>query len=359
MKIWERYFFWQLIKSASLFLLFFYGLYILVDYASHLSGSNSHHSKMGINELAIHYLSEFSERADILLPFALLIGTVQTLTQMNLHSELVALLASGFSLHRLLRPFLLTGLAGVFLLYLNNELLLPKALKKISHLDSEHAKQKAKINKVTTAKALKFENGETLIYQDFDPIKKVFSDVYFLLSFDDVWHIETLDLFAEPPIGYFTDRFQSQDNILAYSGSSIRTEFPSLVFNEKQLSATLKTPNELSLSELMQDAYSESLALENEKIARSLTALYQKLALPWLALIAVIAPAPFCLRFSRQLPVFFIFAFCIFGLVGIYLIMDAAIILGERQVLLPSIAIFAPMGFFISLFLYRYLKIRT
>lgn len=358
-KIWERYFLVQLLKNAGMFLLIFYGLYVLIDYASHLSGVNYHHSKLGIKELLVHYSSEFSERADILIPFALLIGTIHTLSQLNIHSELVALLAGGFSLHRLLRPFILTGLVAVLLLYLNNEVILPRALKNISHLDMKYAKQKSKASGNTIANHIRLENGSILVYREFDPESKQFTEVYFIPSLDEVWRIEVLDPFSNPPRGFSADHFVSEQGTLRYKDSKATALFPELYFDEKKLSETLALPRELPLSTLIKEAPDESTALENEKAAKSLTALYQKLALPWLALLAVIGPAPFCLKFSRQLPTFMIFTLGIFGLVGIYLVMDAAIILGERQVISPSLAIFAPMGFFFSIFLYRYIRIRT
>lgn len=359
LKIWERYFLIQLLKNAGMFLLIFYGLYVLIDYASHLSGVNYHHSKLGIKELLVHYSSEFSERADILIPFALLIGTIHTLSQLNIHSELVALLAGGFSLHRLLLPFLATGLAAVLLLYVNNEVILPNALKNISHLDMKYAKQKNKANETTTANHIRLEDGSALVYREFDPESKQFTEVYLIPSMDEVWRIEVLDPFSKPPRGLAVDYFQAEQGALRYKSSQATALFPDLHFDEKKLTETLALPRELPLSTLIQEAPDESSALENEKAAKTLTALYQKLALPWLALLAVIGPAPFCLKFSRQLPTFMIFTLGIFGLVGIYLVMDAAILLGERQVISPSIAIFGPMGFFFSIFLYRYLRIRT
>lgn len=352
--IWERYFYRQLFKSAALFLLIFYGLYVLIDYSSHLSGVHYHHSKLKIKEFIIHYLSEFSGRADILIPFALLIGTIHTLCQLNVHSELVALLASGISLHRLLRPFLMIGFGGVLFLYVNNELILPKALKNISHLGTKYAQKKAKSLGQLKANTLQLKNGGVMVYREFDPVSRQFFEVYYLPSLSDIWRIEVLD----QQKGSLCDHFKAEKGILTYQNSYASFSFPELLIDEKQLSETIAQNLELPLSTLIQEAPKESLALENEKAARNLTALYQKLALPWLALIAIIGPAPNLLRFSRQLPIFFIFALGIFGLVAIYLIMDAAILLGERQVLSPSIAIFGPMGFFISFFLYRYLRIQ-
>jgi len=48
----------------------------------------------------------------------------------------------------------------------------------------------------------------------------------------------------------------------------------------------------------------ENHEAQSEKEARSLSALHRKLATPWLCLLAVLAPAPFCMRFRDNSPLF-------------------------------------------------------
>jgi lipopolysaccharide export system permease protein len=356
---WERYFYKELFKNTFLFLLVFFGLYILIDYASHLGGASYHHSKLKIGEFLLHYLAEFSLRAEILIPFALLIATIQTLCKLNAHSELVALLAGGYSLHRLMRPFLIGGLMGTALLYFNNEVLMPAAMAKAGNLSQKYARIKNKNLKGIRANHLLLDDGALLIYKNFDPESNQFFEAYWIAKGGDVWRMDALQPFESPPKGLSVDHFTSSDSILRWDRSYLSIPFPTLVFNEKKLAETLSIPKGKPLSELALKAPKLAEASENEKTARHLTALYQKIAMPWLALIAVIAVAPFCIRFSRTVPVFFIFSAGIFGLVAIYMMMNAAIILGERQVLSPFIAIFAPMGAFMLVFAWRYGRMRT
>lgn len=356
---WERYFYRELAKSTGLFLFIFYGLYVLIDYSSHLSGMHYHHSKLKIGELLIHYGCEFSARADILLPFGLLIGTIKTLTKLNAQSELVSLLAGGHSLRRLLLPYVATALFGVVLLYANNEFILPKALHRLNRLDEKYADQRHRSKEELRALHLQLEDGSLLIYVTFNPISKNFHEAYWLASPEELWRMDELDPFATPPLGRLVDHFNRQESELTYQASYEEKTFPKMHFDHENLRASLTTPDQFSLSELLAEAPQEKAGNKSEKGARLLTALNRKLALPWLALLAVIGPAPFCLRFSRHSHTFSIFAGGIFGLVAIYLILDAATVLGERQVVAPGIAIFAPMGFFISLFLYRFIRIRT
>lgn len=355
---WEKYFYRELFKSIFLFLLIFYGLYCLIDYASHLSGAHYHHSKLGVGELIVHYLCEFSARAEILIPFALLIGTIHTLCKLNVHSELVALLAGGFSVHRLMRPYIILGLLGVSLLYLNNEFFLPPAMKRLSRLDEKYLHQKKALNK-DRAHHLTLLDGTHLIYGDFDASQERLLDVYWIPSFEQVWHMAELDPFKESPMGYTVDHFKKEKGVFAHASSTAQEKFSSMRFNKKTLSETLLSPDHVPLSKLIAEAPKESAALENEKSASALTALYRKLTLPWLALLAILGPAPFCMRFSRQLPVFLLFTTGIFALVAFYLLIDATTVLGERQLISPALAIFVPSSFFAALFLYRFMKMRT
>ena len=111
----------------------------------------------------------------------------------------------------------------------------------------------------------------------------------------------------------------------------------------------------LSLSALQQKL-SALQAIFSEKEARLVTTYYYKLAIPWLCLLAIIAPAPFCIAFNRALPQFFIYALSLFGLVTFYLIMNAAMILGERQVMAPALAIWIPFAIFFLFFGIRYYR---
>lgn len=357
-KIWEKYFYKELLKTTCLFLLIFYCLYALIDYSSHLSGTHYHHSKLSFYELLIHYGWEFSSRAEILLPFGLLIATVKTLTQLNSRRELVALLAGGYSLYRLLIPYLFVALFGVMLLYANNEWLVPKSVSQLNYLSEKHAHQKRKINQQLKANHLKLQDGSLLIYGVFNPASNKFHDVYWISS-QEIWHINELNPFASPPTGTGIDCFDRKNACLTYQTSHQEKEIASMKFNNQHLHATLRTPDQLSFSELFIETSTGDEESQSEKGARRLTALYRKLTLPWLAFLAVIGPAPFCLRFSRNSYVFFIFAGAIFGLVTIYLILNAATVLSERQIINPKTAFLGPMSAFMAVFLYRFIRMRT
>jgi len=94
------------------------------------------------------------------------------------------------------------------------------------------------------------------------------------------------------------------------------------------------------------------------KRSEILIGLASKISHPWLCLLAVLAPAPFCMRFSRQFPTFLVYAASLFGLIAIYIVIDAAHVLGRRQLLDPLYALWTPFVFFFLIFGWRYVRLR-
>lgn len=352
--IWERYFLKELVKMFLLFLGIFYALYMLVDYSSHMGSVSHHHSKLDIQEFFLHYSSEFVVRAEILVPFALLIAFIKIFCELNIQNELVALLAAGYSKKRLLAPAISFALLITLSLYFNTEFLLPKASKKLQHLNERYVHKKRHIKPIVRHVLL--EDGTTLLFRFWNESLKKFEEALWVRSIDEIWHIKKLNPYTSPPTGEFIDILtRTKEGLLALSNSYPLKEIDNMRFNKKRLLETITPPHELALSALSKKLPGLN-SLTSEKEARILTAFYRKMALPWLALLAVLAVAPSCLRFSRQFSVFFIYAAAIFGLLSLYLIMDAATVLGDRQVLTPLIAIFAPFTFFSFLFIFRFLR---
>jgi len=360
LKIWQRYFIKELLKIFIFFIISFYSLYILIDFSSHAGTFHHHHIKIRFSEIALYYLGDLVKRFDVLVPFALMIATVKTLSTLNTRNELVALMASGIKLKTLLRPFLLTGFLFVSLLYLNTEFLLPKSLNTLKQIEDARSSQKKKPHEQFSVEHLILEDGSTLIFQKYDSSQQIFSDVYWIRNLDDLYHFKSLkpDKDNRTSMGYFVEHFvRSPEGQIVHAASFPSLKIAGMHFDSARLLENLTSAEELSLSAL-QKKITTSMETQSEKHAQNLTVFYYKLAIPWLCLLAVILPAPFCVRISRQLPLFFIYAGCIFGLVSIYLIFDAALILGKRQAIEPFIAIGAPFSLFLGYFGFRYAMLK-
>lgn len=356
--IWERYFLRQFCALFFLFLFCFYGLYVLIDYASRTSALSSHHVQIPLYETVRYYLFVFASRAEILLPLALLIAFVKTVCTLNSNQELVALMAGGVNLKLLMRPFIIFGFICMALMYANEQFLLPGALKKLRYLENATKHQRHRHSAELSVNHLLLEDSSLFLFQRYDKATNTFYDSYWISSINDIYRIKFLAPKTDVPTGKFVDHFSRlPDGELSYQASYEEFQFPALKFKREILQSSIADPDVLSLSNLFAEASSISINL-NEKESRILTAFYWKTAMPWLCILAILAPAPFCVKFSRKKHIFLIYICTLFGLIMFYMLMDAAQVVAKRQVMPPFWAICAPFLVAFALFGWRFVKIR-
>jgi len=357
-RIWERYFLKKALKVFLLILLCFYGLYFLIDFSTRSASHHSVHSQLQLVEIAEFYFYALIQRLDVVIPFALLIATIRTLTHLNQTSELVALLASGVSRKKIVLPFVWLSLCCVGLIYYNTQILIPKAKEKIRHINDHYSRKKNQKRRKFFVQSVSLKDGTVLLFQDnsVQEEKKLF-DVYWIKSFNEIIHMKYLYPKKRAPIGIFVNHFLRKNGKMEKVSSERVKEFPRLRFNSKVLFDTITPPEELSLHQLWKKLPKNGQAT-SEKEAQFLTVFYQKLVMPWLCLLAVLGPAPLCIRFSRYFPVFFIYSLSIFGTAACYVLLDAAAILGSRQVLPPLLAIGFPCLFLFGLTLTSYMILK-
>lgn len=339
--IWERYFLKELFKVFSLFLLSFYLLYVLIDYSTHSTSFKHYH--FGVLDVLRFYGYEFISRMDVLVPFALLIASIKTMCTLNTRNELVALMASGIRLKRLLLPFIAVGLLFTGLLYVNTEVVHPFAMQFHKQLDHSRAKKKEKNYHHVSIQHIPLDDNSSIVFQTYDAPTNSFFDAYWIRSIDDIYRIRQLFPDATPPTGNHVEHLlRASSGKLLIAESAESKAFPDMHIDKTKLMETITSPSELPISALKSKLPNKA-TVYSDKEARLLTTFHHKLALPWICLLVVLAPAPFCTRYSRTLPVFFIYATAIFGLVAFYLVMDSAVILGERQIFAPTLAIWTPL----------------
>lgn len=352
--IWERYFLREISKCFLLFLASFYALYVLIDYSNHSHSFQHYH--FSLLDLMRYYGYEFVVRMNVLIPFAILISCVKTLCSLNMHHELIALMASGISLKRLLLPFIVFSLFFTALVYLNGEFFHPNAMKYHQQLDHQRAKVKKTKYHYPHIQQLSLKDGSSIIFQRYDPLANEFFDLYWIRSVDDIYRIRDLKLLSEGSIGSLVEHFERDEaGDLRLTEQFEQKQLVDLHFDKQTLIESAASPEALSLSEMRKEI-STSTDILSEKEARLVTAYYYKLAIPWLCLLAVLAPAPFCISYTRNLPLFFIYALSLFGLVAFYLIINASVILGERQVMAPALAVWFPFCLFFVFFGFRFYR---
>lgn len=354
--IWQRYFLFQTIKTVLLFIGCFYGLYVLIDISAH-AGSYHHYLRFNWQETVLYYLMEFIQRIDILLPFGLLLAVIRVVSNLNVNHELTALQASGYPLKTLLGPFLFLGMVCTALILLNTQFVLPFALEKIKRIDEKHHQQKVKKQEIRSVQHVILEDDSTLLFQTYDTTQQAFFDVYWIKGINEIYKMKYLHPYTEVPVGQFVDHFKrNKQGVLAVAENHEVQLFPAIRLDKAVLMDTLALPEDFSLTQLY-SKFPETGKVQSEKDAQVMSMFYYKAILPWLCLLAVLGPIPFCVNYTRNLPIFLIYAFALFTLLAFFLIIDAALILGERQVIAPFWAIFIPTALFFGFFGGKYLRL--
>ena len=200
--LWQRYLFKHLCKCFFLFLCSFFFLYSLIDFSTHAQDFFVD-GTLSLSKLALYYSNQLIKRLQLLLPLALLISAIKTLTSFNRHRELVALLSAGIPLKKLLQPFFVLAFLCMATGYLNEEVLMPRSTAFLEEIKQTQVSLKK--NKKKPFHVLYLQDSSRLIYQTFDEEHQSFFDVYWIRSFSDFWRIKTLHADPKNPIACYVD----------------------------------------------------------------------------------------------------------------------------------------------------------
>jgi|GEM_PF-3435914 len=292
--IWDRLLLKRIFSNVLLFLICFFFLYILIDYSSRISGiPTMRHSPI---LLLRYYGSVFVKRLEVLLPFALMLGTIRSFQVLYREKGFVAALGSGTRLNRLLRPFYLIGFSALALLLANEQWFIPHALKEINTIESLHFYGKG-IGEIHQKLAVQTEDGGRLFFSRIEPYERTLREVYYLPSWNQMVHMETLDLSKAIPEGQFVDFFQQTSKGWELQTRQTTANFPKLSIAWEELFGLVAQPNQLPITVLIDKVQNEVVSpLEMSEMTTTLT---KKLLFPILPLIVIIALIPYGVSFSR------------------------------------------------------------
>ncbi len=355
LKIWQKYFFKEIVKIFVLFLFSFYFLFVILDASSHVQDF-VRESKLQIKTAILYYLFQFIKYSDILIPLAALISTIKVLCSFNLHRELVALQTSGVKTGALMAPFLLMGACCSLFMYANFEAITPKALQFIQQFYQSHLHHSYRGNQKEPIHVLHLKDNTKLIYQTTTPSKDYFFDLLWVRSFDDVVRMKYLKTDPQKPEAFFVDFIKrNAQGELEKVGSENYALFHDLKW-DAHIAGEGKVPIErCSLSELISFALHPNTPTPYQR-SEITTHLLFKLLMPLLSILAVISVAPFCVKYSRNVPVFFIYCIALFAFISFFTLIDACAILGENGVLPPLGVLGLPFALPFALFGMKYVR---
>lgn len=332
MLIWQKHIFKKLCLTFTLFLFFLLTIYICLDLSAH---GVRFLSKLSFRELSHFYLFSFSSLLDLFFTLTFLLATMKILHDLNVHREILALQMAGLSKKRLLSPFFYFAAVLSLICYANMQWVYPHSQTAVQSFKNTYKSKKKRVEKVRIH-TVPLEDESELIYQSYDPVKKELFDVFWVRSFNDLWHMQTLntiDLTAT-----FANHLTRKQKMLEKIESFPIKIFTEIPWKEEALLHRIIPFENRSISSLFLEAFAEA---SDRRIV--LTHLYYKLLAPLICFLVVFGIGPVSLKFSRSSPFFLIAAASIFLFITLKIILDGMLILGENQVLPALLAIWSPL----------------
>lgn len=325
-KIWNRTLFLQGIKYFLSFFLLIFVFYIFIDFFIH----SSRIGKAGYIEIIFYYLSQIILSFEIFIPLAFLLAIIKVFSTLTVHKESLAYQIAGLSKIRLMSPFFFIALLLLFFSLFSLQVLVPRSARVSQAFESAYL---LKSPTTKTIQSIELQNQSKLIYQRYNKEKKQLLDVFWILSFDDIWHIETLEI-DNVKTGFFVDHFiREKDLLLKKAESFDRYIFQAMPFHLKDLEMNMIPYEYRPLSKLIfQDLFSSK-----EEQIKLQVQLHKKIALSFLPILILFCTAPFCLNFSRRFSPFFITGVSLFSFAFFFALSKALLLLCESQVLSPLI----------------------
>jgi lipopolysaccharide export system permease protein len=324
-----------------------------LDYSLH--GNELFKNHLNFQSISAYYGYELVKRLDLLVPLCFMLSFLQTILHLNLGLELTAFLASGISLRALLKPILKTGVILAMILLINSEFLLPKAHQYIESIQT-HEEQLAHKKPIDKVFDISLSDGSTLLYQRFNQEIASFEDVFWILSENNIWHIETLFEQEGRMIGKNADHFTRDEKKSLELKESLKShhffEMPTVTYIEE---AKVIPYEQLSPSQLI---YQCVLSHEKQTLgyAAALTQFWHKLSHPLFSLLLFFILIPLCTRYSRFKKTIRIYTIGICLFVGFYTLSSAMMILSGHHMIPASIATFGPFMVLGLPSAYRYFK---
>jgi len=334
-----------------LFLVCIFLVVIVIDFSIH-SAKIFAHTKTSVLLITKYYLNLIIIQLNLFLALTLLLSIIKVLSDMNIHHELIALRMAAISAKLLSRPFIILAIIFTIISYLNYQYLYPKALDFKDNFKEKFLKKTTYKNKLLP-NVIYLEDHTRLVYQKYDLSKKELFDVFYIKSNSDIWHAKYLSLNKSNALGRYVDHLIRKDDFFKKDKSYLTYNFRDIQLDKN---AFLFVPLEnRSISTLYKQSISDMICLK-EKI-ELLANLNHKLAMPLIPILIVISIFPFLITFSKNISIFYISAFAIFGFVIFHTIMDSSLILAENSVMPPYIVMWLPPLIASILFGRKYAKI--
>jgi lipopolysaccharide export system permease protein len=238
------------------------------------------------------------------------------------------------------------------LLWINNQYVYPKLIRRYHYATESDFGRKTILPTTSRLGVVLFPGGSRLFFGTYDQRRQCIEDVFWVRSPDCVVHIENLRYFMDrQPEGQGIDVVErGPDGKMRKTASYDSHELAELKLNKQTLLTATANPSDLSITQLA-SFISRSGSFRSERSVETTLSLYHKVFFPLLALLALLIPAPLCLRFEHRLPqpiLVFLSLSCLFCFL---LIVQASFVLAKAPLFPIAPVVLMPWtaAFFIAL----------
>jgi lipopolysaccharide export system permease protein len=275
-------------------------LFILIDFIERSRHLFKHGANFGA--IFLYYLFKSPNILFLMLPVAVLLGTLLTLTVLSKHSEIVAIKAGGIPVIRAVLPILvMAGLisGGGFLI---NETLAPASNLKAEYIYKTAIKKQTW--KVKYKKRNVWYKAKNAIYKfDLFVPEQGKMDGIAVYRFDDQFHL--IERIEAEKAQYYNDRWHMLNGVrrvLIKGQPAASTGFEEMTVDIPETPADLKVyqkkTEQMNYRELKQ--YVARLEQEGYDATMYRVDMHAKLSFPLVSIIMAILGIPFAIRHGRQ-----------------------------------------------------------
>jgi lipopolysaccharide export LptBFGC system permease protein LptF len=349
----QRHLFLRLLKTFSLFIALLLITYTLLDFCTKAADFSDTTAANYLFMLQF-YGAEFSKRAHLFIPICFTLAMLLQFIRLSKTKELVALLCAGIPYRKILTPFWLMASIVTLFLFVNRQYIVPPTRDFLETYRNDHVRalKKAK-NADEIIFALILKDDSKLLYQSYDPVKKTYFDLFWIVSPQRILRIKYLEMIETGYKARFVDELtRNQMGTLqkkhSFKELSFSKEWLKGAHFDKSLPIQTQSLNEMA-SGLKEADYIYS---KDEVFTEIFVVIIMSLSPLWL----VAMQAPILTRYTRQIPVLFyvgsqlLFFFCSSTIV------DGFSIIAQRSIISPWILLFIPFICSMGYLGYRYRK---
>lgn len=354
MRLLDRYLLRELLVPLGYCLGGFLIFWISVDIFSRLN----EFQRAGLNfgDILELYFVSTPEMLAVVLPVALLLALLYTLTNHARYHELTAIRAAGVSLWRLSLPYLGVGFLLSIALFLSNELWVPTGMERSEEILTQYTAGKNTAN--ANAQRLFFHNERDLrtwTIAGYDAKARKMSNVHLeWRATDGTWR----DIYAQS--GVFTNGSWVFSTVQEWRYKSLHDAFPQPSQTNELVLRISETPD-LIQSEIKVNSLSVLKAAKRAQIpiidilnylrlhldlnaaqrAKIFTQLHGRIAMPWTCLVVVLIAIPFGAPAGRR-NVFVGVASSIFICFTYFVVQQISLSVGTRGLIPAWLAAWLP-----------------